>query len=228
MSLLSLFATRCVGCGRKLHHVISCNCGAALCSEVCFRRHQKGCNGKSNAGAGLVGMLIGCAVLLVGCPLGCLGFFAMFSDSTSRPTSQVASSPETQLDRPNGRNNPLPRETSSQRTGPQPSPATNEQPDAERIAREKAEAERIAREKSEADRIAREKADADRIAREKAAAEEKQRLREQDAKTLLDLAKRSIDAGQKPAARRTLQSLLTQFPDTKAAAEARKLLNTLN
>jgi hypothetical protein len=103
--------------------------------------------------------------------------------------------------------------------------------EAKRQAEEKS---RLAAEQEKADREAaakrRAKIEADaKAAKEEADAEaaERMRLREQDAATLLRLAKKLAETDRMGAAR-DLRALIKKFPDTKAAAEAKKLLEMLN
>lgn len=76
-------------------------------------------------------------------------------------------------------------------------------------------------EKNAARQVAKNAADDLRATENEAAAEK-------DAKTLLDLARQSFNANDKPRARKQLEAINKKYPKTKAAAEAQKLLKILD
>jgi hypothetical protein len=85
-----------------------------------------------------------------------------------------------------------------------PAPSQSKPVEDPEAAKRRADAEKAEQERRDAGR------EANRLAQEEA-----------DAKTLLDLAKRTPGESQR---RMALQSLITKYPNTKAAEEARKLL----
>ncbi len=112
---------------------------------------------------------------------------------------------------------------------------SHRQEDLAKALRQQEQRDRIEAEKKlESDRLAKERADRDQAAKEAAA---KLARDEKIAGTLLRLAKADLDAGKDGMggynagaladARKTLESLLRDYPNTNAAAEARKLLGSL-